>query len=102
MSTLTKFQELYEVLLRFEGGALKGAHALGTGLVCSLRQHRLARVEVSVEATVSQPRLTHDVRHARARVPAAANGARGGIENSLVRGFFTGLDESRHGGFRFV
>ena len=27
MSTLTKFQELYEVLLRFESGALKGAHA---------------------------------------------------------------------------
>jgi hypothetical protein len=51
------------------------------------RQQGVARLEVGVEAAVGQARFLHHLGHADAGIALAAHGARGGVEDALVRLF---------------
>ena len=71
-------------------------HAFGAGAVGRLGEHRLARGEVGVEAAVRQAGVLHDVGDAGAVVAAAPDGARGGLDDALVRGFLAAGGGSSH------
>ena len=81
-------QRLERLLRRCRrGDALERGHAFGAGPVGRLGQHRLAGLEVGVEAAMGQAGVLHDVGHAGAAVAAAPDGARGGVHDALVGGF---------------
>ena len=82
-------QPLQRLLRRSSGrDARRRGDSLGTGAVRRLGEHRLARIEVGVEAAVREAGLLHDVRDAGAIVATAPDGACGGLDDTFVRNFF--------------
>lgn len=88
-----------QYLLRWHcgGDARSYSHAFGAGTIDCLGEHRLSRSEVGIEPAVRQARLLHDVGDGRAIVAAAPNGARGGVDDALVRGCLASRCRTSHG-----
>jgi len=81
---------------RAGGDALHHRHAFTAGTVGGLGEHRLARREMGVEAAVRQTGVFHDVGDAGAVEAAAPDGARGGVNDAIVRRFLGPSGEAFH------
>ena len=91
-------QQPLQRLLRRSGGrdARRHGYGLGAGAVRRLGKHRLARIEVSIEAAVREASLLHDVGDAGAVVATAPDGACGGLDDAFVRKLFRSGGGSLH------